>query len=95
MLPAVETALERLGDEITEEQRQEILILVAQIHEARAVHSLEKLRKALSELDKVTEPLAAQLVEAILQGRNFPSTKLMEEVCDSRADRIAQPPAKP
>jgi hypothetical protein len=30
----------------------------------------------LSELDKVTEPLAAQLLEAILQGRNFPSTKL-------------------
>jgi molecular chaperone DnaK len=95
MLPAVETALERLGDEVTEEQRQEILILVAQIHEARAAHSLEKLRKALSELDKVTEPLAAQLVEAILQGRNFPSTKLTEEICDSRADRIAQPPTKP
>ena len=78
MLPAVETALERLGNEVTEEQRQEILILVAQIHEARAAHSLEKLRKTLSELDKVTEPLAAQLVEAILQGRNFPSTKLAE-----------------
>jgi molecular chaperone DnaK len=95
MLPAVETALERLGDEVTEEQRQEILILVAQIREARAAHSLERLRKALSELDKVTEPLAAQLVEAILQGRNFPSTKLTEEICDSRADRIAQPPTKP
>jgi molecular chaperone DnaK len=95
MLPAVETALERLGDEVTEEERQEILILVAQIHEARAAHSLEKLRKALSELDKVTEPLAAQLVEAILQGRNFPSTKLTEEIYDSRADRIAQPPTKP
>ena len=95
MLPAVDTALERLGHEVTEEQRQEILILVAQIHEARADHSLEKLRKTLSELDKVTEPLAAQLVEAILQGRNLPSTKLPEEVRDSRPDRIAQPPAKP
>ena len=80
---------------MTEEQRQEILILVAQIQEARADHSLEKLRKTLSELDKVTEPLAAQLVEAILQGRNLPSTKLPEEVRDSRPDRIAQPPAKP
>ena len=95
MLPAVDTALERLGHEVTEEQRQEILILVAQIQEARADHSLEKLRKTLSELDKVTEPLAAQLVEAILQGRNLPSTKLPEEVRDSRPDRIAQPPAKP
>ena len=76
MLPAVETAFERLGNQITEEQRQEIVTLVAQIHEARADHSLEKLRNGLSELDKVTEPLAAQLLEAILQGRNFPSTKL-------------------
>jgi molecular chaperone DnaK (HSP70) len=76
MLPAVETAFERLGNQITEDQRQEIVTLVAQIHEARAAHSLEKLRNGLSELDKVTEPLAAQLLEAILQGRNFPSTKL-------------------
>jgi molecular chaperone DnaK len=76
MLPAVETAFERLGNQITEEQRQEIVTLVAQIHEARADHSLEKLRNGLSELDKVTEPLAAQLLEAILQGRNFPSTRL-------------------
>jgi molecular chaperone DnaK len=75
MLPAVEIAFERLGNQITEEQRQEIVTLVAQIHEARADHSLEKLRNGLSELDKVTEPLAAQLLEAILQGRNFPSTK--------------------
>ena len=76
MLPAVETAFERLGNQITEEQRQEIVTLVAQIHEARAAHSLEKLRNGLSELDKVTEPLAAQLVEAILQGQNFPTNKL-------------------
>jgi len=76
MLPAVEAAFERLGNQITEEQRQEIVTLVAQIHEARADHSLEKLRNGLSELDKVTEPLAAQLLEAILQGRNFPSTRL-------------------
>jgi molecular chaperone DnaK len=76
MLPAVQTALERLGNEIAEEQRCEIVTLVAQVHEARAAHSLEKLRSTLSQLDKVTEPLAAQLVEAILQGRTFPSTKL-------------------
>ena len=72
MLPAVQSALERLGNEVAEEQRQEIIILVAQVHEARAAHSLEKLKNTLSQLDKVTEPLAAQLVEAILQGRSFP-----------------------
>ena len=76
MLPAVQNALARLGNEVAEEQRQEIVTLVAQVHEARAAHSLEKLRNTLSQLDKVTEPLAAQLVEAILQGRSFPSTKL-------------------
>jgi molecular chaperone DnaK len=95
MLPAVETALERLGAEVNEEQRQEIHLLVSQIHEARAAHSLDKLRTTLSELDKVTEPLAAQLVEAILQGQSSPATKLSENVSDSRANRIAQPPAKP
>jgi molecular chaperone DnaK len=95
MLPAVETALERLGAEVNEEQRQEIHLLVSQIHEARAAHSLDKLRTTLSELDKVTEPLAAQLVEAILQGQSSPATKLSENVSDSRVNRIAQPPAKP
>jgi molecular chaperone DnaK len=95
MLPAVETALARLGTEITEEQRQEIHILVSQIHEARAAHSLERLRKTLSELDKVTEPLAVQLVEAILQGRDFPATKLSENLSGSGADRVTEPPAKP
>ena len=74
MLPAVQTALERLGSEVAEEQRQEIVTLVAQVHEARAARSLERLRNTLSQLDKVTEPLAAQLVESILQGRSFPST---------------------
>ena len=69
MLPAVDNALQRLGDEVAEEQRQKIFALVAQIREARTAHSLSKLRDTLSELDKVTEPLAAQLVEAIMQGR--------------------------
>jgi molecular chaperone DnaK len=68
MLPAVETALKRLHDVVTKEERQEIFNLVARIHEARAAHSLEKLRNSLSELDRVTEPLAARLVEAILEG---------------------------
>ena len=72
MLPAVETALERLRDLVSEQQRREILTLVAQIHEARAAHCLEKLRSNLSELDRVTEPLAARLVEAILEGQNLP-----------------------
>jgi molecular chaperone DnaK len=75
MLPAIETALARLGDEVTEGQRQEILTLVAQVQEERAAHSLERLRNTLSALDQVTEPLAARLVEAILKGENLPSTK--------------------
>jgi hypothetical protein len=30
---------------------------------------LQKLKSALNELDKLTEPLAARLVEAVMEGR--------------------------
>jgi hypothetical protein len=33
------------------------------------MRSLSNLRTALNELDRITEPLAARLVEAIMQGR--------------------------
>jgi molecular chaperone DnaK len=69
MLPAVETALQRLGDEVAPEVRERISSLVAEIFEARRTRSLSKLRNMLSELDKVTEPLAARLLEGIIEGR--------------------------
>ncbi|MGA7883875.1 MAG: Hsp70 family protein, partial [Terrimicrobiaceae bacterium] len=69
MLPAVETALRRLGGEVTPEEREEISQLVCQVQEAREKHSLSSLKTALSGLDKLTEPLAARLVEEIIQGK--------------------------
>jgi molecular chaperone DnaK len=69
MLPAVETALRRLGEEVAPQQREKISGLVRQILEAKESHSLSNLRKALNELDEITEPLAARLVEGIMQGR--------------------------
>ncbi|HEY5704694.1 MAG TPA: Hsp70 family protein [Terrimicrobiaceae bacterium] len=69
MLPAVETALQRLGGEATPEERDRISDLVRQILDAKEKRSLSNLRAALNELDKVTEPLAARLVEGMMQGR--------------------------
>jgi vacuolar-type H+-ATPase subunit E/Vma4 len=74
MLPAIETALQRLGDEVTVEERENILRLVSQIVEARNASSLPKLRDVLSELDKVTEPLAARLIEGIMERRTRPES---------------------
>jgi molecular chaperone DnaK len=69
MLPAVETALQRLRGEAAPEERKTIAGLVRQILEAKETRSLSNLRTALNELDRITEPLAARLVEAIMQGR--------------------------
>ena len=69
MLPAVETALQRLRGEVAPEERETIAGLVRQILEAKETRSLSNLRMALNELDRITEPLAARLVEAIMQGR--------------------------
>ncbi len=69
MLPAVETALQRLGGEVASEERDKISGLVRQVREAKEMRSLSNLRTALNELDKITEPLAARLLEGIMQGR--------------------------
>ena len=69
MLPAVETALQRLGAEVSEEERNAIAGLVEKVGRAREARSLQKLKSALNDLDKATEPLAARLVEAVMEGR--------------------------
>ena len=50
MLPAVETALQRLGSEIGPDEREKISGLVRQVLEARESGSLSDLRTALNEL---------------------------------------------
>ncbi|HEY5770303.1 MAG TPA: Hsp70 family protein [Terrimicrobium sp.] len=69
MLPAVETALQRLGGEVAPQEREKIAGLVRQVLEAKDTRSLSSLRAVLDELDKTTEPLAARIVEGVMQGR--------------------------
>jgi molecular chaperone DnaK len=69
MLPAVETALQRLGAEVSDDERMAIAELVEKVGRAREARSLQKLKSALNDLDKATEPLAARLVEAVMEGR--------------------------
>jgi molecular chaperone DnaK len=69
MLPAVESALERLGGEVQDDERAAIAGLVEKVGRAKEARSLQKLKAALNDLDKATEPLAARLVEAVMEGR--------------------------
>jgi molecular chaperone DnaK (HSP70) len=68
MLPAVETALRRLGAGVAPDERQKISELVSRVLEAKANHSLVGLKSALEALDTATETVAARLVEGVLQG---------------------------
>ena len=68
MLPAVETALRRLGAGVAPDERQKISELVSRVLEAKANHSLAGLKSALEALDTATETVAARLVEGVLQG---------------------------
>jgi len=69
MLPAVDTALQRLGADVTADERLVIDGLVAKVREAREARSLQRLKSALHQLDQATEPLAARLVESLMQGK--------------------------
>jgi molecular chaperone DnaK len=69
ILPAVDSVLHQLGTEVSPEEREIIRALVEKVQRAREMRSLQKLKSALTELDKFTEPLAARLVEAVMEGR--------------------------
>lgn len=69
MLPAVETALRRLGEAVAAEEHERIAALVEGVNEAREARSLRRLKAALDQLDEATEPLAARLVERVMDGK--------------------------
>lgn len=69
MLPAVDAALAQLRAEATPEEREAIAFALEKVGRAKNARSLQKLKAALNELDKLTEPLAARLVEAVMEGR--------------------------
>jgi molecular chaperone DnaK len=66
MLPAVDSALEALGDEVPAEIRAVISGLVQKIRTALEARSTADLKTLLRELDTITEPLAAALLEKTL-----------------------------
>jgi molecular chaperone DnaK len=69
MLPAVDAALEALGGAVDAATREQVLGLSGKVRESLAAKNAAELKKLLAELDKVTEPLAAMLVERAMGGR--------------------------
>ena len=63
MLPAVDKALGALGDKVAEGDRAAILAAAGAVRAAKEEKSFPKLKAALADLDRLTEPLAAQLIE--------------------------------
>ena len=63
MLPAIDSALAQLGDSVPEQVRAAILELAGKARKAIESGSSGDLKKHLAELDKLTEPLAAALLE--------------------------------
>jgi molecular chaperone DnaK len=63
MLPAIDSALAQLGDEVPAEVRAAISGLVEKTRAALEARSTADLKACLRELDTLTEPLAAALLE--------------------------------
>jgi molecular chaperone DnaK len=68
MLPAIDSALAQLGDGVPADVRAAILELVWKAREAITSRSTADLKKLLAELDTLTEPLAAALLEKAMAG---------------------------
>ena len=66
MLPAIESALDQLGGEVPAAERSAIAELVEKARAARTSGSLSAMKSALDDLDRITEPLAARLIESLM-----------------------------
>jgi molecular chaperone DnaK len=69
MLPAVRIALDQIGGELSEEERQTIAARVAGVESALAIGAAQPLKKAVAALDEATQRLAALLVERAVRAR--------------------------
>ncbi len=70
MLPAIDSALAQLGEEVPDDVRAAILELAGKVRVAMESRATLDLKNDLRELDLLTEPLAAALLEkAMSQGR--------------------------
>ncbi len=68
LLAAVRTALPRLGDDLSPEERADIDRRIADVESAIALKSAPALKKANEALDHETEHLAALLIEQAMRG---------------------------
>jgi molecular chaperone DnaK len=66
MLTAVSLALEQLADEIPAQVRDDIAQLTPAVQAALESRSTADLKSLLKQLDEITEPLAAALLEKAL-----------------------------
>jgi molecular chaperone DnaK len=69
MLPAVRIALEQIGGELSEEEKQTIASRVAGVESAIATGAAQPLKKAVAALDEATQRLAALLIERAVRIR--------------------------
>jgi molecular chaperone DnaK len=66
MLGSVKTALRILGEEVLPEEKSRIDQLIVDVQSALGSGEVQRLKKANTQLDKATEPMAAQLIEKAL-----------------------------
>ncbi len=67
MLPAIQTALDRMGADIPAEDRQRITSLVAEVETAIEKENSQRLKKLLTTLDDATQELATLLIESLMR----------------------------
>lgn len=68
LLPAVDLALTKIGEELTEDEKSAVLTAAAEVNSALDTepHDVNRLKAANEQLDNATEHLAALLVEAAM-----------------------------
>ena len=67
LLPAVEAALDQAGESIEPAERESIQSAMIEVRAALSAGEISRLESAVSALDRVTEHLAALLVERALE----------------------------
>jgi len=67
MLPAIDMAFQKLGAELSAEERTRIEVLVAEVRAAIANPNLQRLKKKIAELDDATQELATRLLESLMR----------------------------
>lgn len=68
LLPAVRAALQKVGDQLTEEERTQIASATAEVEAALGAGEPHRLKRANAALDEATQRLATLLIEQAMKG---------------------------